>query len=141
MKKFNSLRSTFAVLSLAFLGACSTSQYTFAPNTGGYHGSERSKTEVVVAENMAQTEASADASLNNEPAALAPAHAQVSAALAQAKTENSAAQVTKQADATDKKAARQALKQAKAKLKQIKKDIKDGKGDQGLGLNNNVKLL
>jgi hypothetical protein len=143
MKKINVLRSTLAALSLAFLGACSTSQYTFAPGTGSYHETLANKPVEQKAEPLALADADTEINasdagadiITSPKAEAASALAQTLAANKNLKTsENAVASGTK----TDKKAARDAVKQLKKDVKVLKKKVKDTNGS---GLSSSVKLL
>ncbi len=143
MKNFTRLKLAFTALSLTFLGACSPTMYTFTPNTGGYHGQESKKTEVAAREKAVTPEAvTLTAATNPEPVTQpATETAITSQKLAQnlvAKTTPVNAQAVTEKSETSQK---HSLKALRKDMKQLKKDIKNGKGDQGLGLSSNVKLL
>src|SRR5687768_11442946 len=118
MKKFNFLRSTLAALSLAFLGACSTSQYTLAPGTGSYHETIAKKPTEQKAEPLALADASADINSTGPQAEIITSpKAEAASALAQTLAANKNLQASETAVSSetkaDKKAGREAVKQLK----------------------------
>jgi hypothetical protein len=130
MKNLNFLRSTLAALSLAFLGACSTSQYTFAPGTGSYHETIAKKQTEQKAEPLALADASADIhSTGPQAEIITSPKAEAASALAQTVAANNKLQASETAISsetkTDKKAARETVKKLKTDLKKLQKKVKD----------------
>lgn len=141
MKKFNVLRSTLAALSLAFLSACSTSQYSFAPGTGSYHETIAKRSTELKAEPLALAEATAETDPSTTEIITSP-KAEAASALAQTLSANNNLQASETAISSetksDKKAAREAVKKIKNDLKKLKKKVKDSKAS---GISSSVKLL
>jgi len=143
MKKLNFLRSTFAALSLAFLGACSTSQYTFAPGAGSYHETIAKKPAEQKAEPLALADATTELKTSDSQTEIITSpRAEAASALAQTLTATKKLQTSGTAvrfeTKTDKKATRETVKQLKNDVKALKKKIKENNSS---GLNSNVKLL
>lgn len=143
MKKINVLRSTLAALSLAFLGACSTSQYTFAPGTGSYNETLAKKPVEPKTEPLALADAATEINSSDPQAEIITSpKAEAATALAQTLAANKKLQTPETAvnseTKTDKKAARESLKKIKSDLKLLKEKVKEKKAS---GLSSNVKLL
>src|SRR5689334_9130364 len=98
MKKLNFLKSTLAALSLAFLGACSTSQYTLAPGTGSYHETIAKKPAEPKAEPLALADATTDKnSLDIQADFISSPKAEAASALAQTLAANKKLQTSETA--------------------------------------------
>lgn len=127
MNKLTRLKLAFASLSVVLLSSCSSNLYTFAPNTGNYHGTAE-KTAVasektVTAEKLQEAQPILTASEETAaPAEFAAEHSSAASALAQsvAGTTNKLAVET----ASNEKASKETVKQLRKDLKQLKKGVK-----------------
>jgi hypothetical protein len=140
MNKFTRVKLALTTLSLALLSSCSSNLYTFAPNTGSYHGTEKKAATVVAKEETAPEMVLAQAATSTaQPAEIEMAHAQAATALSQAyAAKKSAVKENNSVSATEKKDAKRHIKQLHQGVKDVKAKIKKS---TGLGLSNNVKLL